>query len=145
MTVVHELDRHPRAEAAGLDADAGLAKGCAEQLVQSLGVFGSRSPGEARSVPLRRVCDQRELAHDEHLASTSSSERSNLPLLVLEDLELRHLVGQPRGFVLAVLTRDSEEHAEALPDLPHHLAVHAHARLGDALDDRSHAAIIRGL
>src|SRR5215204_4093102 len=54
-TVVHELDRHPRAEAAGLDADARLAKGGAERLVQLLGVLGSRGLGEARPVPLRRV------------------------------------------------------------------------------------------
>src|SRR5205814_1402392 len=63
--LVRELDFHPSAEDARRDRDAELPERGAERLVQRLGLLGRRRGGEARTVALRRIRQQRELADDE--------------------------------------------------------------------------------
>ena len=53
--------------------------------------------------------------------------------------------GESIGLVLPVVTGYAEQDGEPRADLSDDLAVHEHARLGHALDDGSHGAIIRGL
>ncbi|HEY8237131.1 MAG TPA: hypothetical protein VIF85_10860 [Gaiellaceae bacterium] len=67
--VVDELELHPSAEDACLDAESELAQREAEGVVEPLGVLRRCGVAEARPVALRRVGDQRELADDERLAA----------------------------------------------------------------------------
>ena len=67
---------------------------------------------------------------------TSSSERSKLPVVVLEDPQSRDLAGERALRRLVVVAGDPEEDAEALADR----AARRGARARDALDDRSHSS-----
>ena len=63
---------------------------------------------EARSVPLARVRDQRELADDERRPAGIEQRAVQAALVVLEDAQPRHFAGQAHRVVLAVLLGDSE-------------------------------------
>ena len=58
-----------------------------------------------------------------------------LPVLVLEDPQVRHLVAEASGSVLVVVLGHPEQHAHAVADLADRLAVDQDARSAHALDD----------
>jgi len=66
--VVHECDLHTRPEDPARDADPLAFQALADSLVQRLGVLRRRGAREARPRSPGGIGDQRELAHDEHLA-----------------------------------------------------------------------------
>ena len=67
-------------------------------------------------------------------------------ILVLEDPAVQNLPRDvvPRVGVGLVALRQPDEAQQSRPDLADDLAVHAHARFQDALDDRSHAGVSMG-
>ena len=131
-----ELDRHPGAEDAGLDRHPELAQRGAEPLVERFGCRRSRGAREARTVAPRGVGDQRELADHQRRAARLEQRAVELPVVVLEDAEPRHLRGEPVGVGVTVAGRDPEEDAEPGPDR----AAGRNRRAGHPLDDASHGS-----
>src|SRR5581483_7089196 len=83
--VVHELERHPGAEDAGLDRDAEAAEGRAEALVERLCELGPGGVREARPRPLAGVGEQRELGDDERGAARLEQGAVEASVAALED------------------------------------------------------------
>ena len=102
------------AEDAGLDRHAERAERGAEPLVERLGELRPRrvrrsSGGCPCAVSAISVnCETTSAA-----PPVSSSERSNLPSVALEDPQARDLAGEPLGGRRVVASRDAEQHAEA--------------------------------
>src|SRR5262249_48612660 len=69
----------------------------------------------------------------------------HLSLLVMEDPQVDHLVGQPARVVVRVALADSDQHAKTRPDGPGHFPVDRDRGLADPLDYRPHAAPIPDL
>ena len=107
-------------------------------LVEPLGDLGLGCFGEARTVALLRVGDQRELADDERCTAHVDEVVVELPVHVLEDAKAGDTAGESLGVFGLVPARNAEQDAQAKPDLSHDLLGDHNPRLGDALDDRSH-------
>ncbi len=107
----------------------------AETLVERLGLRWRCGGGEARTVALRRVGQERELADDERSAAGVEQGAVEPALAIGEDPQPRDLPRQPGGGVGVVVGGDAEQDAEAGSDRA------ARRRRGprDALDDRSHS------
>ncbi len=140
--VVDELDLHARPEDPRGDGEAGGAESVAEPLVQGLRDLRPGGVGEARSVPPRRVREQRELAHHEHVASGLGHRAVEPPCLVLKDPQARDPGREPVGASVVVVTGHSEQHEQALSTTGYNLAVHRHGRRGHTLHDRAHLPIL---
>jgi hypothetical protein len=99
----------------------------------------SRSAGrgrEARAVPLRGDRKQRELADDERVAAGVEKRTVEPAVVILEDAELRDLLGQRDGVGHDVARGDAEQDAETGADR----TARRHGCAGDPLDDRLHAS-----
>ena len=114
--VVHELDLHSRAEEARLYGNSMCPKLLAEPLVHRFRHVGPGGTREARPVAPRSVREQRELADDERLAADVEERPVELPVVPLEDPQLRDLLRQPVGVGGLVALGDAEEDAEAATD-----------------------------
>ena len=136
--VVDQFDAHPGAEDAGRDVDAQIAQRFAERVVDRLGHFRRGRLREARAIPLRRVRDQRELAHDQRFAAGVEQRAVEPALVVLEDPQPGHLFRQPHGGLQPIPPGDAEQHAETRSDLAGHFLPYAHARARDPLHHGFH-------
>ena len=101
-----------------------------EVLVQRLGDLGRRGAGEARAIPLARVRDQRELAHDERLAADVEERAVEAAVLVLEDPQARDLSGEAFGRRQVIALRDPQQDRQPTPDRAENRAVDGDRRLG---------------
>ncbi len=81
---------------------------CAEALVDRLCEFGRRCRCEARTIPLRRVGEQRELADHERGAAGVEERAVEAARVVLEDAQPRDLAGESHGVLLPIAARDPE-------------------------------------
>ena len=99
-SVVHELDRHVRTEDAGLDRHAERPERRAEALDERLRLLRRRRSREARSVPLRAVGEERELADDERGAALVEQREVEPPVVRRKDPEPGDLSRQPLGVAL---------------------------------------------
>ena len=143
--VVHELHLHPGAEDAGLDLHAEVAEPLTEPLVERLRLFGRRGVREVGLFPFAVSAISVNWLTTSAAPPLSSSERSNLPSSFSKIRSFATLSAR-RAASASPSSRETPRSTQRPgADLPHHLAAHAHARLRDALDDRSHGAIIRGL
>jgi hypothetical protein len=131
--VVDELDLHACTENALLDRHAELSKRCGEVLVEGLGELRPRRMRERRSVSLRRVGDQRELADDESLAAGVQERAVELARLVLEDAQAGDLPRKPFRLLGRIAFCDAEEDEQTCADL----TARRRTRAGDTLDDCS--------
>src|SRR5205807_3868146 len=93
-SVVDELDRHARAEDAALHRNATAGKRSAELQVKGFCLFRRRGLRKARPVSLARVCQQRELAHNERRPAAIEQASVESPLGILEDPEPCSLAGE---------------------------------------------------
>ena len=101
---------------------------------------GVRSPGEARSRPLRRVGDEGELAHDERRAARVDQRAIEPTFRVLEDPQPATFSASRVGAGLGVAAGDPEEDEQALADSADDLSSDGHGRVDtDALDDGTHS------
>ena len=140
--VVDELDLHPRAEDARLHPDAEVAQALDEAVDERRGDLGRRGVGEARTLPLARIGEERELAHDERLAARVEQRPVEAPVFVREDPEPRDLRRETLRCRVVVLRGRAEEHEQPRAARPDDVAVDAHLGPRDPLDDRSHRAIL---
>src|SRR6185503_10742478 len=95
--------------------------------------------GEAGPAPLRGLGDQGEVADDEHRAARVEHALVELAAAVLEDAQAADAAGEAFCDRSIVVTRDTEQDAQARPDLADALTADLDARRGDALDDCSQA------
>ena len=110
--VVDELDGHARAEDARLDRDPAPRSAAQNALVERLGdAPAARRPRSSGG----SLCVVSAISVNWLTTSaappTSSSERSKLPVLVLEDPQPRDLAGEPLGGRLVVVAGDAEQDA----------------------------------
>src|SRR3989475_3276176 len=112
-----------------------------ERVVEQLGLLGRGRVGEARAVALRRVGDQRELAHDQGLAAGVQQGAVEATLVILENPQPRDPFRKSSRGIRHVFTRDPDQNAQAGPDLAHDLLSHAHARVGNPLHDCLHVPV----
>src|SRR5207247_679528 len=89
-TVVEEVDLHPGTEDAARDGDPFRGEGLAEALVERDGLLGYSGAGEARTVALRGVRDQRQLAHDQPPAAGLEAAAEGVVRVVVHGRELEH-------------------------------------------------------
>ena len=97
---------------------------------------GAAAPEKLGRLPSGGVGDQRELADHQRGAARLEQRAVELPVVVLEDAELRHLLGEPTGVGVTVAGRDPEEDADPGPDR----AAGRNRRAGHPLDDGSHGS-----
>lgn len=136
--VVDQLDLHPGAEAAGLDAKAGLPEG-RDQLVHERlrHVRGSR-PVEGGPAAPGEGARQGELGDDQELRAGPGGVQVHPAFAVLEDAQpgqLRRGGGHPVG---AVALLHADEHQEARADPSDGLAAHPDFRPRHPLQDQTH-------
>jgi len=140
--VVRQADLHSGAELTPCDPDPLALERSAEPRVERLGdvrVCGAR---KARPVPLARVGDECELAHDERLASDIADGEIEAPGSVLEDPEVRDLACKPVRLLVGVRRGYSEEDDKTTRARGDGLARHRHRRIADPLHDRTHLVIL---
>jgi hypothetical protein len=125
-----------RAEGAAPDFDALACERRAERLEDGLRLLGASGVGEARTVSLRRIGNQRELADDEGGSPCVEERPVEPPLLVFEDAQTRDLARQALGCGDVVANRDAEQDAEAGADLPDRLGTDRDAGPAYPLQDR---------
>ena len=105
---------------------------------QWFGLSGRGRRGPGRPATPTGVGVEGELADDERGAGGLGQRAVHHPVLVGEDAELPHLLGQPSGLGLIVAVGHTDEHAQADPDLADDGAVDRDPGLGDPLDERPH-------
>ena len=115
----------------------------AEHLVQRLCLRGIGRVREARAVPLPRVRDEGELAHDERLALNVEERAVEPAFLVLEDPQPRDLAREPARVLLAVAARHAEQHDDPRPGRADDALVDGDGGLAHSLDHGPHRAILR--
>src|SRR5919205_2278980 len=92
--VVDEFDRHASAEDTGLDGDALRAQRGAEAVIERFRGLRRRGLAEARSVPLARIGDERELADNERRAADVEEAAVEPAALVFEQAQPRDLCSE---------------------------------------------------
>ena len=90
-----------------------------ERAAQKRSTSGFATSGRAASekpgrLPFAGVGEQRELAHDEDLATGIEHGEIELPVARLEDPKPRDLAGQPVRLLGRVVRRDAEQHEQSV-------------------------------
>ena len=122
-----------------LDAQPRLAQAADEVAVEPVRLLRRRGRGVAGPPAAARVPVERELRDGEQVSARVEDGEVHLALAVGKDAQVEDLVRQGVGVGFLVALPHAEQDEEAGADLTHDLAVDAHGRLGDALDDRAHA------
>ena len=136
--VVDQIHLHPGAEAAGLDAEAGLAEGGHQLVHHRLGHLRRSGAVEGGSAAPVEGAGQGELGDDQELGAGPDRVQVHPAPIVLEDTQVGELRRRGGGPVGAVLRLDSHQDEEAGADPPHGLAVHANLGSRHPLQDQTH-------
>jgi hypothetical protein len=140
--VVVDDDAHVGAETSGLDVRVLLASQRDEALVQGLGFGGRHGTIEPRPSAALRVPVERELADDEKPSRDVGERAVHLARVVREDAKADDLVGEVRGFGLAVAFADADEGDEPAFDSAHDVSLDLDVRRGHTLHDGTHQSLI---
>jgi hypothetical protein len=107
---------------AGSHIDAEIAQHLAEDLVERLSFLTRRSLGKVRSSSLLTfaICDERELADYESLATHVEKGAVEPTFVVLEDPQPRHFFGQPHRCSIRNRFPPSYTSPTGTPDHPSH-------------------------
>lgn len=137
-SVVDELDLHGGAEAPGLRANAASPELLDERLIQWLGAVWSSRRVESRPAAAAGVAEQRELGHDQCLVTSVEERAVHLARLVIEDSQLRHLVGDEARLIETVADGDAKQDDETWADGAHLGTVDSYGCALHALHDSQH-------
>lgn len=142
-SVVDEVHLHVGTKASCFDLQAVLGtESVIEIVIQGRRLLRSRRVDERRTVAFTAIGIERELRYTEDSAAYIAYGEVHLPLLVLEDAQLRDLLRQQIGFRLGVRIRHAYQEHKALPYLPDRGAIYAHLRPAASLYNYPHDCLV---
>src|SRR2546427_817009 len=104
----------------------------------SLNVTARLAPFETPAASAAGVAVQRELRYGEHGAAGIEDRSVELALLIVEDTQMRDLLGQRLRVSFRVVSRHTQQHGVPVPDMGDLLAVHLHAGAHYSLHNGTH-------
>jgi hypothetical protein len=137
-TVVHQLDRHPRAEAAAGDAAAARAQPLGEPVDERRRDRGRRGAREGGAAPPVERGEEGELGDEQDLAAGRREVEVHPAAGVVEDPERGELGGGGLDLGLAVAVADPGQDEQPATDRGHLLRPDRDAGARDALQDETH-------
>jgi hypothetical protein len=108
---------------------------------ERLGLCGRGGADEARAFAFAGVGEKGELRDGEDFAAGLQGAEVHLPLVIGEDTEACHLLGEPVGLCFAVSVRNADEEQEAGAYLGDSLAAHGDGSVLYALEDYLHGCL----
>jgi hypothetical protein len=133
--VVHELDRHARAEAAAGDLEAGGTPELDQALESGTSLLGRRRALERRPAPARERGQESELGDQQDRAAGGAQVEIHLPVGVVEQTQVDDFLRRRGDLAFAVADSHSREHQEAATDRAELFAAGRNTRARDALQD----------
>ena len=137
-TFVEDPDDHVCPEATGGHGQTPLPQAGYHPFDQRLSVVGLRGGAPGGTPALGRVAVEGELADNQHLAVHLRDREVHHAVGVVHDPQARQPSCQAVCLGRAVVMCDTDEHAEAVTHLAHHLGTHGHRGPGHPLDQCSH-------
>ena len=118
--------------------EAAAAESFAEVVDQRAGLLGRRGVGEPGPPATTQVGVQRELAHEQHVATDVADGQVGLAVGVLEAAQDHHFFGQLLGDRLGVAVAHPEQDQPPTPDPAYRLAVDVDVGIQHSLQNRAH-------